>query len=156
MWGSSLANAALFALFFPAVRLAPLHLDFTPTHPSTQYIIMAMHARPVPLDPYNPSRGGGGADDGGVRYPAPLLPIRVPVFAPVLFLNDWIVRVLSVGTAVGRAGAGGHRRVLSDSVESIEEGGAGDGVEGVRGALGASRARMRPGGAGGRLGRKYD
>ena len=95
---------------------------------------MAMYARPVPLDPYNPARGtahddaghpGGG---GGGRYPSPLLPIRVPVFAPVLFLNDWLVRVLSVGSGGGGGGgygrATGHRRVLSDNVESIEEGGA--------------------------------
>ncbi|KAI0781309.1 etoposide-induced protein 2.4-domain-containing protein [Trametes elegans] len=110
MWGSSLANAALFALFFPA------------------YIIMAMHARPLPVDPYNPTlsvpprAGGGGGDDGGaVRYPSPLVPIRVRVFAPVIWLNDAVVRVLSVGSGARGAGAR-HARVPSDGGESIEEG----------------------------------
>ncbi|CDO74879.1 hypothetical protein BN946_scf185004.g29 [Trametes cinnabarina] len=89
MWGSSLANVALFALFFPA------------------YIIMAMYARPLPIDPYNPALSVGSFagtshdSDDAVRYPSPLVPIRVPVFAPVIFLNDWIVRILSVGTSVG-------------------------------------------------------
>ena len=112
---------------------------------------MAMHARPVPLDPYNPSRGGGGADDGGVRYPAPLLPIRVPVFAPVLFLNDWIVRVLSVGTAVGGAGAGGQgwgggpagrrtRGPLTDG-EMREADGGGRGLTGGARVWGQGRGR---------------
>ncbi|TFK84519.1 hypothetical protein K466DRAFT_496432 [Polyporus arcularius HHB13444] len=155
MWGSSLANVALFALFFPA------------------YIIMAMYARPVPLDPFNPTssvRGATGGDDI-VRYPSPLVPIRIPVFAPVIWLNDWIVRILSVGTG-GSASAsygGGrgvgtgtrHQRIPSDSVESIEEG---DAVEidtmSVRSALSDS-GRVRTRGVGtsgstGRLGRKFD
>ena len=126
---------------------------------------MAMYARPVPLDPYNPARGtahddAGGA--GGARYPSPLLPIRVPVFAPVLFLNDWLVRLLSVGTAGGSGAGGGgagHRRALSDGVESIEEGdGAGMDIGGVRAAMGA-RVRVKGAGAGAgasRLGRKFD
>ncbi|TBU29045.1 etoposide-induced protein 2.4-domain-containing protein [Dichomitus squalens] len=117
-WGSSLANAALFALFFPA------------------YIIMAMYAKPVPLDPYDPTssaRGGSGNDDT-IHYPSPLIPIRIPVFAPVIFLNDWIVRILSVGaggsasasySGSGRGGAR-HQRVPSDGAESIEEGEAVD------------------------------
>ena len=120
---------------------------------------MAMYARPVPLDPYNPTRGTAHDDAAHARYPSPLLPIRVPVFAPVLFLNDWLVRLLSVGTAGGSgAGAGaGHRRALSDGVESIEEGdGAGMDVGGVRAAMGA-RVRVKGAGAGaGRLGRKFD
>ncbi|KAH9932148.1 etoposide-induced protein 2.4-domain-containing protein [Amylocystis lapponica] len=104
MWGSSLANAALFALFFPA------------------YIIMAMHARPLPLDPYNPSPSAPSANDD-IRHPSPLVPIRLPIFVLVLWLNDWVVRILSVGG--GRRGARGparHRRVLSDVAESVEEG----------------------------------
>ena len=61
---------------------------------------MAMYARPVPLDPYNPtisSTKSPSGDDDMIRYPSPLIPIRIPVFAPVIFLNDWIVRILSVG-----------------------------------------------------------
>ena len=140
---------------------------------SVQYIIMAMYARPVPLDPYNPTssmRGAVGVDDT-IRYPSPLVPIRIPVFAPVIWLNDWIVRILSVGTGgSASAGYGGgrgvgigtrHQRVPSDSVESIEEGEA---VEmdtmSVKSALSdSSRVRIRgvgPTGSAGRLGRKFD
>ncbi|KAI0792858.1 etoposide-induced protein 2.4-domain-containing protein [Abortiporus biennis] len=102
MLGSTLANAAIFALVFPA------------------YIIMAMHSRPLPLDPYNPS------GEEILRHPSPYLPIRIPIFHPVTFLNDWIIRILNAGASV----AGGsrapkisrHQRSLSDGVESVEEG----------------------------------
>ena len=136
---------------------------------------MAMYARPVPLDPYNPTssvRGTSGATDDAIRYPSPLIPIRIPVFAPVIFLNDWIVRILSVGTGgsasagytMGGRGVGSgsrHQRSPSDSVESIEEGEA---VEldtmSVRSALNdPGRVRVRgvtPSGSAGRLGRKFD
>ncbi|KAI8998998.1 etoposide-induced protein 2.4-domain-containing protein [Trametes punicea] len=162
MWGSSLANVALFALFFPA------------------YIIMAMHARPLPIDPYNPTMsvgirtGASHAADDVIRYPSPLIPIRIPVFAPVIWLNDWIVHILSVGTsaggggssrysASGRSGDAQHRRVPSDSVESVEEGEAVE-LESMNtrsGAPSTGRVRVRgigqPGAVGpGRTGRKYD
>ncbi|KAI0747673.1 etoposide-induced protein 2.4-domain-containing protein [Daedaleopsis nitida] len=157
MWGSSLANVALFALFFPS------------------YIIMAIYARPIPLDPYKPTtsaRTAVGANDDVVHYPSPLVPIRIPVFAPVIFLNDWIVRILSVGTggsaSAGYTGGGGrgsgttrHQRVPSDDVDSMEEG---DAVEldtmSVRGALSDSgRVRIRGAVAPAntaRSGRKFD
>ncbi|KAI0928059.1 hypothetical protein AcW2_004192 [Taiwanofungus camphoratus] len=151
MWGSSLANAALFALVFPA------------------YIIMAMHARPVPLDPYNPAQPS--ADE--IRHPSPLVPIRLPVFAPVMWLNDWVVRALSAGSGRGggsrtpglggvRPGVGAgmrHRRMMSDNVESVEEGEAVElSAVGTAPGVGAGRARMRVGGRGGEsLGRrKFD
>ncbi|KAH8108159.1 etoposide-induced protein 2.4-domain-containing protein [Cristinia sonorae] len=107
MWGSTLANAAVFALVFPS------------------YIIMAMHARPEPLDPYNPS----GSDV--VRHPSPFIPIRIPIFAPVTFLNDWIIRVINIGSLIPGAITGAnapprpqHRRTISDDAESIEQGDA--------------------------------
>ncbi|GBE82613.1 etoposide-induced protein 2.4-domain-containing protein [Sparassis latifolia] len=103
MWGGSLANAALFALLWPS------------------FIIMAMHARPVPLDPFNPAwPRAHGEQEAEIRHPSPFVPIRLPIFAPVLWLNDGIARALSVG---GGAGAR-HRRVSSDSAESVEEGAA--------------------------------
>ncbi|KAJ3733065.1 etoposide-induced protein 2.4-domain-containing protein, partial [Lentinula guzmanii] len=95
--GSGLANAAVFALVFPL------------------YIVMAMHARPVPTDPYNPV-----SDTDVVRHPSPFIPIRLPVFAMVMFLNDWIVRILSVGG--GSRTRNTHRRGISDDTESVEEG----------------------------------
>ncbi|KAN0076893.1 Etoposide-induced protein [Tylopilus felleus] len=99
-WGSGLANAALFALLFPA------------------YIIMAMHAQPVPQDPFNPHLSSDKNDT--VRYPSPLIPIRLRVFAVVIWLNDLIVRILSVG---GGVGGPRHNRVPSNSSERAEEGG---------------------------------
>lgn len=96
-WGSGLANAALFALLFPA------------------YIIMAMTAQPAPQDPYNPL-----SSSDTVRYPSPLIPIRLPIFAIVIRLNDFVVHILSItGTArqVKR-----HHRAHSHSSENAEEG----------------------------------
>ena len=68
-----------------------------------QYIIMAMHARPAPGDPYNPA--------AEARHPSPFVPIRLRVFAPVMWLNDWVVRVVSVG---GGGKAKGHKRGMSE------------------------------------------
>jgi etoposide-induced 2.4 mRNA len=81
-----------------------------------QFIIMAMHARPVPQDPYNPAPSMESTHT--VRYPSPLVPIRMPVFAVVIWLNDLIVRVLSVGGGAGVR----HRRTTSDTTEQAEEG----------------------------------
>lgn len=174
MWGSSLANVALFALIFPAVGFLQIPSPVSQTYASSQYIIMAIYARPLPVDPYNPSTsvGSRSAVDDVVRYPSPLIPIRIPVFALVIWLNDWIVRILSVGTSGGTPssvyGGGGkhgarHRRVPSDSAESIEEGEVieRDGVSSRSGVPDAGRARVRTGGYVGSLGlgkggRKYD
>jgi len=106
---TSLASAAIFGLVFPA------------------YIIMAMHARPVPADPYNPmpplppSRPG---ENEIVRHPSPFVPIRLPIFALVIWLNDAIVRVLNViaGRPVARYKAATRSRAFSDASESAEDG----------------------------------
>jgi len=78
MWGSTLANAALFALIFPS------------------YIVMAMHAHPVPVDPYNPSSAASASSGASIMHPSPFVPIRLRVLAPVILLNDYIVNVLSL------------------------------------------------------------
>ena len=59
---------------------------------------MAMHAHPVPHDPYNPSSPTSASSGSPVIHPSPYVPIRLRVFAPVIFLNDCIVGVLSFGT----------------------------------------------------------
>ncbi|KAJ7470600.1 etoposide-induced protein 2.4-domain-containing protein [Mycena latifolia] len=106
-WGSSLANAASFALVFPL------------------YIIMAMHARPVPDDPYSPLPQGSRLNDNDIiRHPSPFIPIRLPIFALVMWLNDWIVRAVSVGSGRGNGPASFRRnRAFSDGTDSVEEGG---------------------------------
>ncbi|KAJ7582839.1 etoposide-induced protein 2.4-domain-containing protein [Mycena floridula] len=98
-WGSPLANAAIFALVYPL------------------FIIMALHAKPVPFDPYSPAN----SENDVVRHPSPFVPIRLPIFALVMWLNDWIVRFLSVG---GKSRGGPMRRGISysDLAESIEDG----------------------------------
>ena len=82
-----------------------------------QYVIMAMHARPVPQDPFNPLLSSDKNDT--VRYPSPFIPIRLPIFAAVIWLNDLIVRILSVGGSVGEPR---HNRAPSNSSERAEEG----------------------------------
>jgi len=78
MWGSTLVNAALFALIFPS------------------YIITAMHAHPVPIDPYNPSSPTSASAVAPILHPSPYVPIRLRVFAPVIFLNDCILHFLQI------------------------------------------------------------
>ncbi|KAF5324855.1 hypothetical protein D9611_004278 [Ephemerocybe angulata] len=131
MLGSGLSSAALFALIYPA------------------YIILAMHAHPHPIDPYNPQPPSQNpstypppAGEDTIRHPSPFIPIRVPVFALVIWLNDTIVRILSVGgvrppttqqagqssvssfSSGGGAGGRGRGRALSDAslAESVEMG----------------------------------
>lgn len=83
---------------------------------------MAMHARPLPTDPYNPTNSEGET----IRYPSPYIPIRLPVFTLVVWLNDILVRVISlVGVIGGRPRSSfnaSERERDMDSVESAEEG----------------------------------
>lgn len=86
---------------------------------------MATRARPLPLDPYNPIPN----DSSVVRHPSPFLPIRLPIFAAVIWLNDSIVRFLSVGASGGarpnasRPGHnGGKKKGESISFDVLEEG----------------------------------
>ncbi|KAJ7632466.1 etoposide-induced protein 2.4-domain-containing protein [Roridomyces roridus] len=118
-WGSSLANAVVFALIFPL------------------YIIMAMHARPVPDDPYSPQQ-----DNDVIRHPSPYIPIRIPIFGLVMWLNDAIVRIVSVGGG-GRGGRRpAHSRALSDAVESLELGGGGEQFKPTRARINIGRRKM--------------
>jgi len=95
-WGTSLANAACFALIFPV------------------YIILAMHAHPVPLEPHSSAH--------------PFMPMRLPIFAAVLWLNDKIVNILSIRSSSTSHQSNGHHPLthqvkdLSDEADSIEEG----------------------------------
>jgi etoposide-induced 2.4 mRNA len=98
---------------------------------------MAMHAHPIPLDPYNPLPPTSSAASTNhptmsnteemIRHPSPFIPIRLPIFAIVIWLNDWIVRIISIGGKGG--GRGGNRarsigrgRAMSDGFEKAEEG----------------------------------
>lgn len=98
---------------------------------------MAMHAHPVPTDPYSPlpSTSSRTVHDPStvsnaeefIRHPSPFIPIRLPIFAVVIWLNDWIVRIISVGGGAGGKAGGGPRivrqkRTMSDGFENAEEG----------------------------------
>ena len=55
-----------------------------------------MYAHPVPVDPYNPSSAASASEGAPIVHPSPYVPIRLRVFAPVIFLNDCIVSVLGL------------------------------------------------------------
>jgi etoposide-induced 2.4 mRNA len=79
---------------------------------------MATHARPVPHDPYNPQ------DATTIAYPSPYLPIRVPVFAPVIAIDDSVLRVINF-VLRGSSGAASETRQPERgwrSVDGTEEG----------------------------------
>jgi len=102
-WGTSLANAASFALVFPA------------------YIILAMYASPVPLDPYKPTLSY--YDDPQSPLQTSFLPSRLPIFSPVLWLNNKITQTFTENMR-----AGGHSSTsrvdlyLADDAQFVEEG----------------------------------
>lgn len=126
---------------------------------------MAMHARPVPTNPYNPKNPNPNPNTsegaGAVQYPSPFIPIRLPVFAPVLWINDRVVSLLNVAGGrrrpssslstsanntpnAGLGGSGlrmGRRRGMSDAtVESVEEGTGDSGAaEAAQAAASAAR-----------------
>ena len=89
---------------------------------------MAMHARPAPIDPYNPmppSKARTG-DNEVIRHPSPFIPIRLPIFRIIIWLNDSIVRVLNVigGRPIVRHKEAARSRAFSDASESAEDGDA--------------------------------
>jgi etoposide-induced 2.4 mRNA len=152
MWGSTLANAALFAFVYPSVSTVPVHCYLTDSVAPNQYIIMAMHGAPTPSNPYNPSvkiaphhshhhHSPQFDAPPEIRYPSPFIPIRLPVFAPVLWINDRIVQMLNIGGSQrnvhGKAASAKVRRFSDSTVESVEEGdGDNAGAYGMQGTPG--------------------
>lgn len=121
---------------------------------------MAMHARPVPIDPYNPmppSKAHPGESEV-IRHPSPFVPIRLPIFSIVIWSNDSIVKVLNVigGRPIVRHKEAARSRAFSDASEKAEDG---DYVElkAFQKSSPSKSKSMRP--AGGRINigaRKYD
>lgn len=121
--GNSLANAALFGLTFPAVRLSQTtHLHSTNTTP--QYIMMAMYSHAVPVHPYNPvppiTKANG---DTSYPIPSPFIPIRLPVFKIVIMLNEFVVKLIDIGV-------GGKRSKRSERSRKRSPRGEMEGLEG--------------------------
>ncbi|KAG9100662.1 hypothetical protein FS749_013898 [Ceratobasidium sp. UAMH 11750] len=103
MSGSSLANAAVFALVYPA------------------YIIMAMSAKPKPDNPYQPLPPSEH-DTPDPVFPSPFIPIRIPFFAPVIWLNDQVANVLDFSTGGRRRRPSTTTSVSVSGMEGVEEG----------------------------------
>ena len=95
---------------------------------------MATRAHPAPIHPYNPtsSLSGPGTNTGSgppIRYPSPFIPIRMPIFAVVIWLNDGIVWLLSVGGGPKSTVTKRPRGLSESSVVSVEEGNFDQNVE---------------------------
>ncbi|KAJ3568878.1 hypothetical protein NP233_g5427 [Leucocoprinus birnbaumii] len=101
MLGTGLASFALFALVFPL------------------YIILATHARPTPINPFNPT---SQEDSDVIRHPTPFIPIRLRVFAPVVFLNDLVAKVLDIVIPPTKSSHVSRSHTSDDPSESVEEG----------------------------------
>lgn len=110
-----------------------------------------MHAHPIPLDPYSPLPPTPSVVsthsnvEEMIRHPSPLVPIRLPIFAIVIWLNEWIVRIISVGGGSGGRGGGvksiGKGRTISDGFEKAEEGVEPDAFAGRVGRSGIGRRK---------------
>jgi len=101
---------------------------------------MATRSRPLPTDPYNPIPLDGSE---AARYPSPFMPLRLPIFRPVILMNDLIVRALSVGAggkrptsptppsnvAHSNSGRKNVRYGFAEGFDSIEEGGDAETIE---------------------------
>ncbi|KAG8967054.1 hypothetical protein FRC03_010802 [Tulasnella sp. 419] len=103
MWGSGIFNAAVFALLFPA------------------FITMSIMATPQPANSYTSSGALASSlmtpsspIDGPKIKPNPAIPARLPVFAPVIMLNDAFVQLLAI------SGGPAARRVSRNSSISGE------------------------------------
>lgn len=125
---------------------------------------MAMHARPAPIDPYNPmpptSKTRPGENEV-IRHPSPFIPIRLPVFRILIWINDSIVRILNMigGRPIVRHKEAARSRAFSDASENAEDGDAVYSVElkAFQKPLSGKGKTMRP--ANGRINigaRKYD
>jgi hypothetical protein len=100
-------------------RKLPLLVSAHPLNPSFQYIIMAMYANPKPDNPYQPLPPSEHHTD--TIFPSPFIPIRIPFFAPVIWLNDQVANVLdfTTGGRKGRRPSGGQQ---ARAMEGVEEG----------------------------------
>jgi etoposide-induced 2.4 mRNA len=124
---------------------------------------MAIHSRPAPIDPYNPmpvSKVHPGENEV-IRHPSPFIPIRLPIFAIIIWSNDSIVRILNVigGRPIIRHKEAARSRAFSDAPENAEGGDSVHTVEltAFQKSLSNKSKPMRP--AGGRINigaRKYD
>lgn len=91
---------------------------------------MAIHAHPVPAYPYAPTpplpsstSSTSPNPEETIIHPSPFIPVRLPIFALVIALNEAVLRVVSVGTGV-RAVSGGRSGVDTGlgELEGVEEG----------------------------------
>ncbi|KAF8326001.1 etoposide-induced protein 2.4-domain-containing protein [Cantharellus anzutake] len=133
MWGSSIANATLFALLFPL------------------YVIMAIHARPLPTYPQAPAppiTNYATTEERSLK-PNPLIPIRLPVLTGPVLLNDFFLSL------VGARGTRGGKKmgIIGREVDIVDDGDGGILMEeGTGGWIGIRRGAGSPSSAVGRNG----
>ncbi|KAF8188372.1 hypothetical protein BJ912DRAFT_1022504 [Pholiota molesta] len=94
--------------------------------PSAALFFALVFLWPVPTDPYNPMPliSQRAQENDTIRHPSPFVPIRLPIFAIVIWLNDAIVRILNVigGRPIVRHQAAAQMRRFSDASENAEDG----------------------------------
>jgi etoposide-induced 2.4 mRNA len=82
---------------------------------------MAMYAHPKPDNPYQPLPPSEHDTNPTAIFPSPFVPIRIPFFAPVIWLNDQVAKLLDIitgGRRTRRPSAAGHQVQM----EGVEEG----------------------------------
>jgi etoposide-induced 2.4 mRNA len=69
-----------------------------------------MYANPLPQQPYSPSPPVRSSVTGEETYPlsSPFIPVRLPVFKLVIWINSWVIRGIDYMT-------GGRRSSISRS-----------------------------------------
>ncbi|GAB1517827.1 hypothetical protein RhiTH_000880 [Rhizoctonia solani] len=90
---------------------------------SERYIIMATSrsTKPQPDNPYQPIPPSEYDPNPAPIFPSPFVPIRIPFFAPVIWLNDQVAKLLDLSTGGGR-GRRASSTGPSIQMEGVEEG----------------------------------
>lgn len=77
---------------------------------------MAMYANPKPDNPYQLLHDSSP----NAIFPSPFVPIRIPFFAPVIWLNDRVANLLDFSTGGKRRRPSGGQQARQ--MEGVEEG----------------------------------
>jgi etoposide-induced 2.4 mRNA len=74
-----------------------------------------MHANPLPQQPYSPSPPVRSPVTGEEIYPlsSPFIPVRLPVFKLVIWINSWVIHGINYMTGGRRSH--GSRSAAADS-----------------------------------------
>lgn len=89
-----------------------------------QYIILAMYAHPTPAQPYSPAPPILSRVTGETTYPlpSPVIPVRLPVFQLVIWINNWVIRGIDILTGGRRKSSISNRKRWDGDDEHTESG----------------------------------